>query len=662
MIPLRRLLVAATFVLLSTGGRNRKPPAVPPQVLAGQVAAASDRAEGIAQLEALAADRSQPDLQPWAQVWAGEARRVAGDADVARGWFEAAAGDHPTHVVKDAAILGMALVDAQAHMTGNTLATLQLMDPAVAPDTMRADRLRILARTAANEGTPGKRVREMAEEALRWAAADPVVEQRVRLVLADLLPRADGSRPDAVMRIDPETGDPLPPQAVALAAARDAMARDELDAVIRQADALIASWPDSDEAAQAGWLKQRAEAGDPTVAGRVGVLLPLTGEYAPPAQRLRDAITLANDRAGKPLDLVFRDTAGDPDTALDAARDLVLAQGCVALIGPLHRDAVAAAAPAAQGMGVPMVALTQSGDPTKVGEYVYRGFLSLESQVDALLDHATAARGFTRFAVLHPSNAYGEQARDLFVSAAGARGVSVTQIVSYDPTATDFREQAQQLGQKDYVQRSDEYRKLKKAAVERHQDPDKVVLPPIIDFDAIFIPDNYRRAALVASSLAYEEFPIGVFRPRTGDAGVTLLGLNAWNNDAIIESGGEYMRDAVFVDAFDADANDPAVVAFVDAYTMAFERRPIVLDAVAYDAASVLSVAVQAGGQDRDEIRKQLHDVRLMTPVTGAVGFNDAREVDRKLLVLTVGSERIEPWAPPEALLPPEGLPSDGSP
>lgn len=634
----------------------RRPAEPPEEATAAATLGATDRAGAIARLEGLLQGRVDPEDAPWLKLWAGEQRRLGGDLGVARGWFEAVAHDHPGHPLRDAATLGMALVDAETSLSGNTLATLQLVDPAAAPDTMRADRLRVLARTAANEGTPGKKVRAMAEQALALAQADPVVQARVELTLADLLPRADGARHDATVRLDAD-GQPLPPQAVALQQARDALRAGDREGVRRLAATAIASWPDSPEAAQLRWLDKRAEAGDPTVAGRVGVLLPLTGEYGPPAQRLRDAIQLANERAGKPLELVVVDTKGDPDTAIAQVQELVLDKGCVALLGPLHKDTVAAAAPVAQGLGVPMVALTQSGDPTEAGDYVFRGFLSVEQQVQALVDHATEQEGLLRFAVMYPRTPYGEQARDLFVSAATAKGATVARIVSYDPEGHDFRKEAQELGQKDYVQRAAEWQELRRIARERKQDVDKLVLPPIIDFDAIFLPDNYRRAALVGSALAYEELPVGAFRPRFGGGGITLLGLNAWHSDELVELGGEAMRDAVFVDAFLPDANDPAVQDFTSAYELAYSRQPVLLDAVAYDAARVLAAAVQAGGPDRDEIRDQLYEVRLIGPVTGAVGFGEDREITRSLWVLKVGRDEIEPWQPPEAALPPEGLP-----
>lgn len=617
---------ALLLALMLLGARRDRPPAEPELTRQASALALSDRAAAVAMLERAINGGLDPEVLPWAKVWAGEQRRLLGDLAVARGWFEAAALDHPTHELRDAAVLGMALVDAQGTLSGNTLATIQLKDTSLAPATMRADRLRILARAAAGEGTPTRKVREMAAQAMDLAKADPQVAERIRMVLADLL--VEAPRTSAAPEVD-ATGAPLPPQQAALRQVRQALkSRDHADAQ-RRAESLIAAWPDSPEAGQARWLLKRAIAKDPAVAGRVGVLLPLTGELAQPAQRIKDAITLANSQAGNPLELVFVDTRNDPARAASLVAELVLEKGCVALLGPLHKDEVAGVGEVAQGLGVPLISFTQSGDATAAGEYLFGGFLSMQAQVDALVAHAMDGRGLRSFAILHPRNAYGDAARDLFVSAVSQRGGSVVRIVPYDPNDKDLRDEARLLGQK------------------RGPRPEKGKAdPPNIDFEAIFLPDSFRRSTLVASALAYEEFPVGGFRPNFGGDGILLLGLNGWNNPSVVEEGAEYMRGAVFVDAFHPSKASAAVNAFISSYQGTFNKEPGLIDAVAYDTARLVAAAVQAGGTDREEIRAQLGRVKLSSAVTGAEGFGEDREVRRQMLILRIGRSSIELWDP----------------
>ena len=68
----------------------------------------------------------------------------------------------------------MALVDAEKSLSGNTLATIQLMGDRGVPDTMNADRYRILARVGADEGSPQTKVVDLANKALRANDGDIV--------------------------------------------------------------------------------------------------------------------------------------------------------------------------------------------------------------------------------------------------------------------------------------------------------------------------------------------------------------------------------------------------------------------------------------------------------------------------------------------------------
>jgi len=264
--------------------------------------------------------------------------------------------------------------------------------------------------------------------------------------------------------------------------------------------------------------------------------------------------------------------------------------------------------------------------------------------------------GLQRFAILYPSNPYGETTRDLFFTGVRKRGGTIARAVAYDPEAPQFLDTARELGQKDYKARASEFWRLKKEAERNNRDVDKVTLPPVIDFDAIFIPDSWQRVPLVASSLAYEEFPVGSFRPFRGAERMPLLGLNGWDNDKIVETGGAYLEDAVFVDAFYAGSDDPRVRSFETAYKADIGREPGVVDALVWDASRLLANAVIAGGDSRDAVRQELSRVRIDSPASGGDHFTADRELARTLHVLTIDNGKIRPWVPPEELLPPEGI------
>ncbi len=649
---MRRLLLtiplALSLTLFNCAGKRRKPVEPPAAVLSVTSGASADRMAAIAELEAMAAS-SDEETRPWALLYAGEQRRLAGDLAESRTWFSELANDFPTHTLKSPAILGIALIDGEGGLSGNTLATLQLMDEAGVPGTMNADRYRILARLAADEGSNSGDVRELVRKAVVFAQGDPLVESRVKRSLADLLDEEQDSSLDSGTEL-------VGAELLAAERIRADLADRELAQVLTQSARFLETWPDSEFSGEIRALQRRAEAGDPVVDGKVGVLLPLSGDYAPAAARLRKSMEHA--AAGSGITLVFRDTGGKPETAVAALETLVLEDGVVAVVGPLTKDSVLPTAEAAQDFRVPLVTLSQSGRPPEVGEFIYRGFLPMEQQVDALVEHSVTERAWQRFAVLHPNTPYGESASELFKAAVESRGGEVTIVVGYDPKASDFLGPARELGQKDYTVRAAEYRRIKRDYEEKGFDVDKAVLPPIVEFDAIFIPDNWRRVALVASSLAYEEFPVGGFRPDRRAEPIPLLGLNAWNDPRIVEAGAQYVKYAIFVDAFLPGSRDATTQGFVGDYKSEFGRPPGILDALAHDTIRITARAVTGAGANREEAKAQLDQVDIADAVAGGGSFGEDREVSRELLMLTIGKNGIGPWVAPEELLPEDGMPA----
>ncbi len=638
-------LVAGLLALSLTGSadarRKRDQTEVPVEYAEAMSLGTTDRMAAIAKLEGALTGSVPADAKPWLMLAAGEQRRLAGDNAVARAWFERLDSEFPDHEVQTATKLGMALLSADESLSGNVVATLQLLEGSNIPDTMQADRYRLLALDGVDQGSPPGRVQQYVRKAVVHAVADPSVEARVKVTLADLLTNEQDSE------LDVDSADLPSLEVEALRKAREALRAGRHAEASKVAGQLLGTWPDSEYAREASYIIKRADSGDRVVAGKVGVLLPKSGDYSAIGKRMEQVIRLANDHMGGRMTLVFRDAAGDSSSTSAALEELVIDEGCVAVLGPLLKEDVMAAAETAQALGVPLVALSQSQTPTEAGDFVYRGFMPVEQQIQALVGHAMDNEGMRTFGVMFPDTSFGQRASEVFKEEVEKRGGRVASSVGYSPSATDFRKDSKSLGGKDYSARASEYAQLKRAAVAKGMDPSKVVLPPAVQLDGIFIPDSWQRVGLVASSLAYEEFAVGDFRPNRHAKRVALLGLNAWNNPGIIENGGDYVQKAVFVDAFSPKSGRPGVSEFVDSHRSALGRAPSVLDALAWDSTHLLGQAVMAGGPDRIAVRDELGQVKLNNPVAGGGRFGDNREVSRDLLVLTIAGDTIREWTPP---------------
>ncbi|MFH1467299.1 MAG: penicillin-binding protein activator [Pseudomonadota bacterium] len=644
LLPLLALLGG----LLLSGGdslaRREKEPETPNIVLQARALAKEERLEGLALLEEYLAGAPSEELLPWVAVEAGEQRRLINDLSSARAHFQRVRACCAASPLAEAATLGLTLVDAGEHPSGNQLATLGLMAAPGAPPTMDADRQRLLALAATAEGERAKaRAAAARARAQAEASGDELVQARVARSLASL----PAEEQDAQVH-GPLAPDPQELLGHALDRGWELLEDGDLEGARKAAEVFLTTFPESERAREAAYLVMRIDAQDRTDTRLIGVLLPLSGTYAPPGLRLKQVIEMANLHAGSPMHLVFLDTGGEPEHTVELLEQLVLERGAMAVMGPLLKEDASLAAEAAQALHVPLVSLSQTEGLTGDRPFVFRGFLTPVQQVRALVAHAMGPMGLTRFAVLAPENSYGRLAADAFATEVAERGGQVERQTFYDPTLGDFRKAAAELANKDYKARAWEFKKLKDDAEERGMDPDKCVLPPLVDYQGIFIPDSAQRVPLVASALAYEEFAIGAFKPRRDDEPLLLMGLNGWHDDQLAVSGGNYVRGSILVDAFDATADDPATRSFVEAFSQEFGSAPGVVDALGYDAARMVAEALRSGPTSRTGMRRALAQVELPDTISGGRRFDDQGEVVRQLRILEVGAEHIEPWRPPE--------------
>jgi ABC-type branched-subunit amino acid transport system substrate-binding protein len=264
---------------------------------------------------------------------------------------------------------------------------------------------------------------------------------------------------------------------------------------------------------------------------------------------------------------------------------------------------------------------------------VFRGYLSVEQQVAALLEEAMGVRGMKRFVIVHPQSAFGEGAATTFEAAVLARGGTIVHKQAYAAEQRDFRPVARALWRRDPQTR-------------------RPTLLPGTDYDAIFLPERYQATALLAAAMGYEEFAVGTFRAR-GARSTLLMGLNAWNHPDFSRRGGVYVRGSMFVDAFHADSQDPAVVDFVAAWRAKGAGRPGTLEALGMDLGLLVRSAVAKGGGVEG-----LRAAQVEAPVAGTTSMGADRQAARHLRVLTITEEGVAPFPPFVEPTPVEGAPT----
>ncbi len=441
---------------------------------------------------------------------------------------------------------------------------------------------------------------------------------------------------------------------------------------------LLSSAPGSPYTAEAQEMLARADRVGQVRGRTLGVLLPLTGKYKAFGEAVMRGIRLA--LKGSDVELVVKDTQGDGARAATAVEELVFNDGAAAAIGPLFIEDSKRAALVAQDLGLPLLTLTRSEDVTDIGPFVFRNMLTYSAQTKALVDWATAVMGYKTFAVLYPNTPYGVELTNDFWDDVVARGGAMQGAESYTSDQTTFTPQAKKLvgryyleDRRDYFEEVQEATKDAKDSYRRRKMVEKLKsrLEPIVDFEALFIPDEWQRVGLVAPALAVEDIITNTCDPKeienlkktTGRKEirtVTLLGGNGWsspkNADGIpqlVERGGKFVLCSVFVDGFYADSGREATRRFVRLYGEAYkDTAPTLLDAIGFDSARMLRQLLdkQTAALDRASVRDGLAATKNFDGATGKTSFNDKREAEKPLFFLTIDPKGVRELQPNERL------------
>ncbi|MGE4132883.1 MAG: penicillin-binding protein activator [Bdellovibrionales bacterium] len=376
----------------------------------------------------------------------------------------------------------------------------------------------------------------------------------------------------------------------------------------------------------------------------IGAVLPLTGKYSPIAYKTLNGLKLGLGIVGSDkssLRLAVVDSESSPEGAKKAVERLVMEDSAIAVVGSLLSRTAAAVASKTEELGVPSIALSQKAGITETGAFVFRNAITSEMQVKELVRLAMDEMKMTRFAILYPNDYYGVEYANLFWDEVLSRGGTITGAQVYAPSETDFRGAIRRLVGTYYLEdRKSEYKarlkdwyeKQKKVST-RQRAPDDI-LPPIVDFDGLFIPDSAKAIGQIAPMLAYQDV-----------THVRMLGTNIWNTSEFVRRGQQNVENAVFVDSTLAKDPDFQNSKFVAEYKKIFGESPGVFESHAYEVGLLLRRLISNGERTRIGLASALSHIQEFQGLSGAMKMNDKRELLRPLKPFVVKNQELVTWS-----------------
>ena len=362
----------------------------------------------------------------------------------------------------------------------------------------------------------------------------------------------------------------------------------------------------------------------------IGCLLPLTGPYEAFGNRALKGIQFAldqfNSQSNQPaFEIIIKDTRSDPETAIKAVKQFD--EDRVSLIlGPIITSEHAARE--AQIRGIPIITLTQKPGIPELGDYVFRIFLTPQMQIDTLVPYVINELGISRFAVLYPEETYGDIFLKIFRNRVMDYNATLVAVESYKPEQTDFASQIKKLS-KTWERYEDGYPASRKQQLNRKIRHKKYEV--VLDFDAIFIPDNVDKIALIAPQLAFFDID-----------NVLLLGTNLWHSDKLIHTARDYVQEAIMADAFYAEDSNKNVQEFIAVFKELHGQRPGFIEALAYDTA-MINVYILSNPEiwSRNNLKDALKNLTDFKGVTGYTSFKENGDSIKQLYLLQIENNQF---------------------
>jgi branched-chain amino acid transport system substrate-binding protein len=285
-----------------------------------------------------------------------------------------------------------------------------------------------------------------------------------------------------------------------------------------------------------------------------------------------DEINAAGGIGGRQIQIVTEDEANDPSRMAEIALKFINSDRVDAIIGGTNDGTAKVLAQIAEENEVPLIIPFANGDDVVEGlSWSFQTAASTSTFARAITDFAT--QHFNDIGVIYDDNAFGQTARDFYVSFLEESGVSPVAVLPIPDTAQDYTAQLAQF---------------QDAGAE-------ILLAPISGTNAATLRRNMVQ-------LGYE--PI-------------ILGPPSLSFQTMIDVGQEFVEEKVWFSDM-VDETRPEVQEFQEKYLEAYGHPADNLFAfVAYDAMRILAHALEAGGGDRQAVRDAIEGLDGFPSLSG---------------------------------------------
>ncbi len=325
----------------------------------------------------------------------------------------------------------------------------------------------------------------------------------------------------------------------------------------------------------------------------IGAIEILSGPASAYGIAIRNGFDLALDEVNKsggingtPLAIAYEDSAGKPDQAVNAARQLIGSRKVPLILGPTLSTEMFPVGPIANERKIPIIGTsTTANGITAIGPYVFRTSLPEADVVPVTLRVAKEKLNIKKVAVMYGADdAFTKSAYDVMKASLEKLGIETLATETFGSKDSDFSAQLTKI------------KSLK---------PDAIVVSALVE---------------AGSGILLAKKALGI------PDSVRVIGGNGLNSPKVPQVAGEAANGVLVGSPWFIGKPDEANQKFVAAYKAKYNMDPDQFAAQAYDTLFIAAEAIKAaGGPDAGKIRDALTKTKY-SGVMGPFSFTEGRD------------------------------------
>ena len=323
---------------------------------------------------------------------------------------------------------------------------------------------------------------------------------------------------------------------------------------------------------------------------KLGIITILSGDGAGYGTSIKQGFEIAQDRInssggidGRNIALLFEDSGGDKNEAINLAQKLINKDEVLAILGPTYSGEMFAVGPIADQAKVSIMGTSTTATGIgEIGPYVFRNALPESGVIPSTVKNSQRKYGFKRVALMYSSNNdFTVSAAETFKEALVAQGIELVETQTFSDGDTNFQAQLTNV----------------------------LAAKP----EAIALSALYKEGALV------------LIQARQQGLDLPVMGGNGLNSPELMKIAGDAADGVLVGSPWFVGKDDPDVQAFVKEYNERYGTDPDQFAAQAYDALGIFAQAAKAEGasNNREAFRDALAAIKDYQGVTGSFSFDD---------------------------------------